>query len=135
MNLFKKKIYVIIIVALLLMPVVHASAATKVFFSNTISQGFSCTAYGTISATVCHLSFSATALPTTPVQPWETHTSTIHAITYSSAKAKKSDQNIIGDCTCDAYLHSGTDWHFGYVECDFRFDANRVGLPKYNITN
>lgn len=133
MSKTRRNMCVIILLTLLLVPAVQVVAATQTFFTNNLSHGFSCTASGTISSTTCHLYFTATALPTTPVQPWEMYNSKIHAYTYSSGGDLKSNQEIVGDCSCVAHLYNSTGWYFGHVDCNFTFIDARVGEPSYSI--
>ena len=134
MSKTRRKMCVIILLALLLVPVVQVCAASKTFFTNKPCQGFLCTASGTINQTHCYLHFTATPLPTTPVQPWENYQSVIHATAHKAGGQIISTHEEYGNCSCDLTINNNSGFSFGYVDCDFCFMSIRVGLPNYTIT-
>lgn len=134
MSKTRRNMCVIILLALLLVPAVQVVAATQTFFTNKLSHGFSCTASGTISSSACHLYFTATALPTTPVQPWENYQSAIHATAHKAGGQIISIHEEYGNCNCDLAINNNSGFNSWYVDCDFWFMSTRVGLPNYTIT-
>ena len=136
MSKTRRKMCVIILLALLLVPAVQASAVSQTFFTNKTCQGFSCSASGTINQTDCYLYFTATPLPTTPVQPWENYTSNIEVYTYSSdSSVAKSHEYLYGNCTHTEHLTPSSKWIFGKVKSKYFFQGTAVMIPWYTITN
>lgn len=119
-NVFDRAMILLVLVSMLSLSVL---AATTLFVKK--SNGFNCIGSGFISGRSLVLSFSATPLPSVPVQPDETYHSSIFA------RVENKNGFLLGVYVTDGNLHNQlseiTTDVVGTINGSFEFQGSHLG--------